>query len=130
MKNRETACPAVGMTVGRNSRKDLKEKRIWASQTDTCRKPFADLLPSEKAAVMKALYDMTYDSELNDDVEQRDDPEQNDDAEIRGKAELRDSLQTEEQLGCYAGRCSSRKELAERIGYHVVVWPGICALTI
>ena len=118
MKNRETACPAAGMTVGRNSRKDLKEKRIWASQTDTCRKPFADLLPSEKAAVMKALYDMTYDSELNDD------------AEIRGKAELRDSLQTEEQLGCYAGRCSSRKELAERIGYHVVVWPGICALTI
>ena len=117
MKNRETAYPVEGRTAGRNSRKDLKDKRIWASQTDTCRKTFADLLPSEKAAVMKALYDMTYDSEQNDDVEQRDDPEQNDDVDQRDDMEQCNSTLTKDQFGCYSGRCRSRKELAERFGY-------------
>ena len=93
MKNRETACPAEGRTVGRNSRKDLKDRRMQTSQTDTCRKSFADLLPSEKAAIMKAMYDMNYDSEQQD------------------------TLQNEEQVGGYGVRCRSRKELTERFGY-------------
>ena len=93
MKNRETACPAAGRTVGRNIRKDLKDRRMQTSQTDTYRKPFADLLPSEKAVIMKAMYYM------NNDPEQQ------------------ETLQNEEPVGGYGVRCRSRKELAERFGY-------------
>ena len=59
------------------------------SRSDIYDRPFAELLPSEKAAVMKALYD----------------PKQC------------GSDQTEDWFGRYAGRSRSRKELAERFGY-------------
>ena len=60
---------SVFSVVGAN-RKDLKAKRMRTSQTDSCRKSFAELLSSEKTAVMKALYDMAYDPEQNDEADQ------------------------------------------------------------
>ena len=93
MRNRETAHTFFDRTDGRNSRKIFNEKETRTSQTETCKKSFAELLPSEKAAIMKMLYNMNYD------------PEQ------------QDALQNEEEFGYYAGRCRSRKELAERFGY-------------
>ena len=93
MRNRETAHTFFDRTDGRNSRKIFNEKEIRTSQTETCKKSFAELLPSEKAAIMKMLYNMNYD------------PEQ------------QDALQNEEQVGGYGVRCRSRKELAERFGY-------------
>ena len=93
MRNRETAHTFFDRTDGRNSRKIFNEKEIRTSQTETCKKSFAELLPSEKAAIMKMLYNMNYD------------PEQ------------QDALQNEEEFGYYTGRCRSRKELAERFGY-------------
>ena len=93
MRNRETAHTFFDRTDGRNSRKIFNEKGIRTSQTETCKKSFAELLPSEKAAIMKMLYNMNYD------------PEQ------------QDALQNEEEFGYYTGRCRSRKELAERFGY-------------
>ena len=85
MRNREMAHTFFDRTDGRNSRKDLKDRRMQTSQTDTCRKSFADLLPSEKAAIMKAMYDMNYDSEQQD------------------------TLQNEEQVGGYGVRCKAGK---------------------
>ena len=93
MRNRETAYTFFDRTDGRNSRKIFNEKEIRTSQTETCKKSFAELPPSEKAAIMKMLYNMNYD------------PEQ------------QDALQNEEEFGYYTGRCRSRKELAERFGY-------------
>ena len=93
MRNRETAHTFFDRTDGRNSRKIFNEKEIRTSQTETYKKSFAELLPSEKAAIMKMLYNMNYD------------PEQ------------QDALQNEEQVGGYGVRCRSRKELAERFGY-------------
>ena len=93
MRNRETAHTFFDRTDGRNSGKIFNEKEIRTSQTETCKKSFAELLPSEKAAIMKMLYNMNYD------------PEQ------------QDALQNEEEFGYYTGRCRSRKELAERFGY-------------
>ena len=93
MRNRETAHTFFDRTDGRNSRKIFNEKGIRTSQTETCKKPFAELLPSEKAAIMKMLYNMNYD------------PEQ------------QDALQNEEEFGYYGCRCRSRKELTERFGY-------------
>ena len=93
MRNRETAHTFFDRTDGRNSRKIFNEKETRTSQTETCKKSFAELLPSEKAAIMKMLYNMNYD------------PEQ------------QDALQNEEEFGYYTGRCRSRKELAERFGY-------------
>ena len=93
MRNRETAHTFFDRTNGRNSRKIFNEKETRTSQTETCKKSFAELPPSEKAAIMKMLYNMNYD------------PEQ------------QDALQNEEEFGYYTGRCRSRKELAERIGY-------------
>ena len=93
MRNRETAHTFFDRTDGRNSRKIFNEKEIRTSQTETCKKSFAELLPSEKAAIMKMLYNMNYD------------PEQ------------QDALQNEEEFGYYTGRCRSRKELTERFGY-------------
>ena len=86
MKNRETVCNTADKS---NSKKILKEKGIQLSRSDIYDRPFAELLPSEKAAVMKALYD----------------PKQC------------GSDQTEDWFGRYAGRSRSRKELAERFGY-------------
>ena len=91
--NRETAHTFFDRTDGRNSRKIFNEKETRTSQTETCKKSFSELPPSEKAAIMKMLYNMNYD------------PEQ------------QDALQNEEEFGYYTGRCRSRKELAERIGY-------------
>ena len=93
MRNRETAHTFFDRTDGRNSRKIFNEKETRTSQTETCKKSFAELPPSEKAAIMKMLYNMNYD------------PEQ------------QDALQNEEEFGYYTGRCRSRKELAERFGY-------------
>lgn len=93
MRNRETAHTFFDRTDGRNSRKIFNEKEIRTSQTETCKKSFAELLPSEKAAIMKMLYNMNYD------------PEQ------------QDALQNEEEFGYYGCRCRSRKELTERFGY-------------
>ena len=93
MRNRETAHTFFDRTDGRNSRKIFNEKETRTSQTETCKKSFAELLPSEKAAIMKMLYNMNYD------------PEQ------------QDALQNEEEFGYYTGRCRSRKELTERFGY-------------
>ena len=93
MRNRETAHTFFDRTNGRNSRKIFNEKEIRTSQTETCKKSFAELLPSEKAAIMKMLYNMNYD------------PEQ------------QDALQNEEEFGYYGCRCRSRKELTERFGY-------------
>ena len=93
MRNRETAHTFFDRTDGRNSRKIFNEKETRTSQTETCKKSFAELPPSEKAAIMKMLYNMNYD------------PEQ------------QDALQNEEEFGHYTGRCRSRKELAERFGY-------------
>ena len=93
MRNRETAHTFFDRTDGRNSRKIFNEKGTRTSQTETCKKSFAELPPSEKAAIMKMLYNMNYD------------PEQ------------QDALQNEEEFGYYTGRCRSRKELTERFGY-------------
>jgi ParB family chromosome partitioning protein len=93
MRNRETAHTFFDRTDGRNSRKIFNEKETRTSQTETCKKSFAELLPSEKAAIMKMLYNMNYD------------PEQ------------QDALQNEEEFGYYGCRCRSRKELTERFGY-------------
>ena len=93
MRNRETAHTFFDRTDGRNSGKIFNEKEIRTSQTETCKKSFAELHPSEKAAIMKMLYNMNYD------------PEQ------------QDALQNEEEFGYYGCRCRSRKELAERFGY-------------
>ena len=93
MRNRETAHTFFDRTDGRNSGKIFNEKEIRISQTETCKKSFAELLPSEKAAIMKMLYNMNYD------------PEQ------------QDALQNEEEFGYYGCRCRSRKELTERFGY-------------
>ena len=95
MRNRETAHTFFDRTDGRNSGKIFNEKEIRTSQTETCKKSFAELLPSEKAAIMKMLYNMNYD------------PEQ------------QDALQNEEEFGYYGCRCRcrSRKELTERFGY-------------
>lgn len=93
MRNRETAHTFFDRTDGRNSRKIFNEKETRTSQTETCKKSFAELLPSEKAAIMKMLYNMNYD------------PEQ------------QDALQNEEEFGYNTGRCRSRKKLAERFGY-------------
>ena len=93
MRNRETAHTFFDRTDGRNSRKIFNEKETRTSQTETCKKSFSELPPSEKAAIMKMLYNMNYD------------PEQ------------QDALQNEEEFGYYTGRCRSRKDLAERFGY-------------
>ena len=93
MRNRETAHTFFDRTDGRNSRKIFNEKETRTSQTETCKKPFSELPPSEKAAIMKMLYNMNYD------------PEQ------------QDALQNEEEFGYYGCRCRSRKELTERFGY-------------
>ena len=93
MRNRETAHTFFDRTDGRNSRKIFNEKEIRTSQTETCKKSFSELPPSEKAAIMKMLYNMNYD------------PEQ------------QDALQNEEEYGYYGCRCRSRKELTERFGY-------------
>ena len=93
MRNRETAHTFFDRTDGRNSRKIFNEKGIRTSQTETCKKSFSELPPSEKAAIMKMLYNMNYD------------PEQ------------QDALQNEEEFGYYTGRGRSRKELTERFGY-------------
>ena len=93
MRNRETAHTFFDRTDGRNSRKIFNEKETRTSLTETCKKSFSELPPSEKAAIMKMLYNMNYD------------PEQ------------QDALQNEEEFGYYGCRCRSRKELTERFGY-------------
>ncbi len=80
MRNRETAHTFFDRTDGRNSRKIFNEKETRTSQTETCKKSFAELPPSEKAAIMKMLYNMNYD------------PEQ------------QDALQNEEEFGGYSSR--------------------------
>jgi ParB family chromosome partitioning protein len=95
MTNRETVYNTADRSNSKKhmDKKYMKEKAIRTSRTDIYERPFIELLPSEKAAIMKDLYDMNCDSEQCNLV------------------------QTEEIFGCYVGRCRSRKELAERFGY-------------